>query len=413
MIRLLFLIGALNRGGAERQLTLLVKGIDRTRFAVTVVTVADGGALREEIAALDGVAVISLRKRGRWDVLAPLWRLAQVTRRVKPDVVHGYLDVPNILAVVVGKPARARVVWGLRASNVDFALYGRRSAWIHYLAARLSRFSDLIVANSHAGKQHHVSQGFRGERMLVIPNGFDTERFQPDLEAGRGMRRAWGIAESEPLIGLVARLDPIKDHRTFLLAAALLVRERRDVHFVCVGDGPGSYRHELQLLAEDLGLGDHLVWAGELNDMRAVYNALDVGTSSSLSEGFPNTIGEAMACGVPCVVTDVGDSAVLVGETGHVVPRGAPEAMTAAWVRLLHMSFADRTALGQRARDRIISEYSTQQLVRRTEAALAGLASQADKTSPLPANFELTSMPTAQTSLFGRPRETSSRRRGQ
>jgi len=384
MIRLLFLIGSLDRGGSERQLTLLVKGLYRTRFAVTVVTLYDGGALRAETEGLEGVRVLSLGKRGHRDVLPPLWRFAQILRRVRPQIVHGYIDGPNVQALLLGKPAGASIVWGLRASNVDFSLYPRRSAWIFRLAAWLSRFADLIVLNSRAGERHYVAQGYCGKRMLVIPNGFDTERFRPDHEAGRRLRKSWGIEADERLVGLVARLDPIKDHPTFLQAAALLSAARPDVRFVCVGDGPPPYLRELRALAEALGLENRLVWAGGLDDMCAVQNALDIATSSSSSEAFSNAIGEAMACGVPCVVTDVGDSAALVGNTGQVVPPGNPGALRGGWTRLLELPSEDRIALGQAARARITGEYGVRQLVRRTEEALAGLVSPADETGRRP-----------------------------
>ena len=134
------------------------------------------------------------------------------------------------------------------------------------------------------------------------------------------MRLEWGIAECEKLIGQVGRLDPMKDHSTFLKAAALLAHERKDVRFVCVGEGPTGYRDELYSLAKTLGLASRLIWAGSRRDMPAVYNAFDVAVSSSRwGEGLPNVIAEAMACGVPCVVTDVGDSAFVVDKLGVVV----------------------------------------------------------------------------------------------
>ena len=134
MIRLLFFIGALNRGGAERQLALLAKEIDQTRFAVTVVTAVDGGSLRPEIEAVGGIDVLSLRKRGHWDILRPVWRLIRILWRIRPHIVHGYMNSANVLILPVGKLAGAKVVWGLRASNVDFSLYGRRASLMFHLA---------------------------------------------------------------------------------------------------------------------------------------------------------------------------------------------------------------------------------------------------------------------------------------
>lgn len=371
----MFLISSFNRGGAQRQLTLLVKGIDRTRFAVSVVTIYDGGAIRPEIENLDGVRIFSLQNRGGLGLPAALWRFWRILRRVQPQIVHGYLDVANVLALALGKSAGATVVWGLRASNVDYSMYGRRPAFYFRAAARLSRFADLIIANSRAGKQSHIAEGFSAKNMLVIPNGFDTDLFRPDPEAGRTMRKTWGFADNERVIGIVARLDPMKDHQTFLRAAARLAEERCDVQFVCAGDGRDTYRQELQDFGSMLGLGSRLVWAGEMADMPAVHNALDIATSATaIGEGFSNAVGEAMACGVPCVVTDVGDSALLVGETGLVVPPGDPDALLAAWKSMLDMPLDHHRALGQAARERILSEFSVLNLTRRTEAALAQLA---------------------------------------
>ena len=374
MIRIVFLISALSRGGAERQLTLLIKGMDRSRFDVTVVTVYDGGALRAEIEGIEEVRILSLGKEGLFGYPSSLWRMARFMRQVKPQIIHGYMDVANELALLFGKLIRARVVWGLRASNVDFSQYGRTAAQHFHMAARVSRYPDLIIANSYAGKQYHAAHGYPANKIVVIPNGFDIERFRPDHAAGRSLRLAWGISDDVVLIGLVARIDPMKDHPTFLRAAALLASERDDIRFVCVGGGRESYRDYLVRLANELGLGARLLWAGEQGDMTDVQNALDIATSSTaFGEGFSNAIGEAMACGIPCVVTDVGDSALLVNSTGVVVPPCDHEALAAAWRTLLSLPKTDRVQLGHAARIRITNEFSVQQLVRRTEDTLLHL----------------------------------------
>jgi glycosyltransferase involved in cell wall biosynthesis len=376
VIRLTFLVSSLNRGGAQRQLTLLVKEIDRTRFAITVITIYACGSLCHEIENLDGVQVYSLRGKGGWGIPASLWRLWRVLHKIQPEIVHGYLDVANVLALVFGKAARAKVVWGVRASNVDYSQYGRRPAFYFRLAAWLSRFADLIVANSYAGKRHHAIEGYAAGNMIVIPNGFDTDRFRPDEAAGRQVRREWGVADHESLIGIVARLDPMKDHHTFLFAANRLAEIRPDVRFVCVGDGRDGYREELHAFAKELGLDCRIIWTGEMADMPAVHNAFDIATSATaFGEGFSNAVGEAMACGIPCVVTDVGDSALLVGETGLVVAPGDPEALCEAWLTFLEMPAEQRKALGLAARVRITSEYSLRNLAHRTAAELARLVS--------------------------------------
>jgi len=207
---------------------------------------------------------------------------------------------------------------------------------------------------------------------VVISNGIDTERFQPDSEAGAKVRSEWGISPNTILIGLVGRLNPMKDHPTFLKAAALLSKEMEDVHFVCVGVGEENYAKELYQLTDDLGIAEKIIWAGGRSDMPAVFNALNIACSSSSDgEGFPNVVGEAMACGVPCVVTDVGDSAWIVGDKGVVVPPKNPEALKTAINELI-----DKTNLDDynrlEIRQLIVEQFSVRQLVLKTKAALLG-----------------------------------------
>ena len=168
---------------------------------------------------------------------------------------------------------------------------------------------------------------------------------------------------------MVGRLDPMKGHPTFLRAASLLAQKMPGVRFVCVGDGPDAYKNELAALGEQLGLSGNLVWAGPQADMRAVFNAFDLASSSSsFGEGFPNVIGEAMACKIPCVVTDVGDSPWIVEKTGMVVPPDDPKALAEGWEQFLK---EDRNEKARKARLRIENNFSLDHLVNRTEEALS------------------------------------------
>ena len=327
MLKILFLIRSLSIGGAERQLVILAKGLHQQGHEVSVAIFYAGGPLEKELHET-GIPVFALHKSGRWNVLPFFMRLVRVVWKLKPRVIYGFLGTPNILSAFL-KPIfpKIRMVWGVRASNMDLDRYDWLARAGYRLECWLSRFADLIICNSRAGLEYAAAHGFPRGKMTVIPNGIDTERFKPDAAARTRVREEWGIAENEILIGLVARLDPMKDHPTFLRAAAMLARERPDVRFVCVGDGPESYRAELHRLTIELGLDGKLILAGARRDMPAVFNALDIASSSSYGEGFSNAIAEAMACGVPCVVTDVGDSALIVGETGGVVPPSRPDAL--------------------------------------------------------------------------------------
>jgi len=372
-INVIFLIPKLEYGGGERQIIQLIKGLNKKRFSITLVTFYDGGALRSEAEEIKGVRLLSAKKRGKYDVLAFFFRLWQITRALCPQIIVGYMNLASDLALPLGYSVGAKVVWSLRSSDIDFAEYYRVAQWVFGVGAKLSRFADLIIVNSEAGKQHHLKCGYNQERMVVIPNGIDTDQFRPMVEVGQLLRVRWGLSNHETAIGIVGRLDVIKNHSVFIQAAAILAQQRTDVRFVCVGDGPATYKAILQTLSKSLGLGDRLIWTGALNIMPVVYNALDLLTSTSSSEGFSNVIGEAMACGVPCVVTNVGDSALIVGETGWVVPPKDPKALVQAWLNYLNLPTAEREIRRVSASTRIEKEFNLGMMVTQTEKALRGL----------------------------------------
>jgi glycosyltransferase involved in cell wall biosynthesis len=368
-VKIFFLVRALNRGGAERQLTLLSKGLCERGHDVVVAVFYSGGPFEEELRDTK-VRIRPLNKWGRWDVFGFLLRLIQVVREERPHVLHGYLWDPNLLTVIM-KPLfpKIKIVWGIRSSTRDFNDEGWLDFVIIKLNSWLSRLPDVIIANSQVGRDDYLAQGYPGDKMVVIPNGVDTARFDRDPEARRRIRCEWGVTEQDHVVGVVGRLSPIKDHPNFLKAAALLVNERKHVRFICVGNGSAKYRRTLQVLAEDLGLGEALIWNEAREDMSAVYNALDIVVSSSYSEGLSNVIGEAMACGVPCVVTNVGDSAWVVGDTGEVVPPKDPIALKNAIERLL-----DQKAYSpDQIRQGIVDRLSVSNLVVNTERTLNAL----------------------------------------
>lgn len=280
-MRILLLCRSLGIGGTERQLVILAKGLHQQGHEVAVMVFYANGALEKGLHE-SGIPVFDLHKSGRWDVFPFFVRAAHVVWKLQPRVLYGFLGMPNILTVFL-RPIvqRARVVWGVRASNVDLDRYDWLSRLSYRIECRFSRFADLIICNSRAGLEYAAAHGFPRGRMTVIPNGIDTERFKPDVAAREHIRTEWGIAERELLIGLVARLDPMKDHPTFLRAAAILAQERPDVRFVCVGDGSEPYKSELYHQANELRLDGRLIWASARHDMPVIYNALDFATSSS------------------------------------------------------------------------------------------------------------------------------------
>ncbi len=365
-IKLAFLVRSLDYGGAQRQLITLAKALDKSIFEVTVLSFYDGQPLERGLDG-SGVQTIFLGKSGRWDLFSFLRRLLKEVKLLHPDILHGYLDIPNLLALFLKPFVRARVIWGVRAAELKL----ERHAWLQKMAAGverlLARFPDLILVNSVAAREYHLARGFPAARLVMIPNGIDTEYFKPDPPARAELRREWNVTENTCLVGILGRIDPVKDLPLFLEAAAIVLRQLTDVRFICVGSGPAAYSERLRTLAREIGLSDQITWAPARPDVVAAYNALDLLVSSSRSESFPNTVAEAMSCGVPCVVTDVGDSALLVGECGIVVPPQDAESLAAAIVQSLKMS---GTGPDKNSRARIVAEFSVQQLAKRTAEVL-------------------------------------------
>ena len=372
-MKIVFLARSLGLGGAEGQLVTLVAGLRRRGHEVSVFIFYDENAFAAELAQA-GVSICSLAKKGRWDVFPFLRRLLRGLRRERPDILHGYLPVPNILIGMM-KPflKGAKSVFGVRASNLELKKYDWLTRLSYRFEADFAQWSDSIVANSESGRAHAEKLGFPVERMVVIPNGTDTDRFHPDPEARARIRAEIGVGDGTPVIGLVARLDPMKDHPNFLHAALEFCKRVPNVKFVCVGDGFPAYRAYLEKLSARLGLAELVVWMGKRDDVAAIINGFDVATLSSLSEGFPNCLAEAMACGVPCVTTDVGDAARIVGDTGIIVPPRQSVDLAKGWFDMLRRLRDDGPGLREAVRRRVVTDFSRGSLVVRTERHLRAL----------------------------------------
>ena len=380
-MRIVLFTGSLRTGGAERQLSLLAKGLARRGHRVDFFTISPGGTYWDELEREPKIRLRSLSgpKSPKKPVVA-LQLILSVIRlrremksRREPLILHSTQDLANVIAWAASRLLlHVKIAWGIRASNMNYNWY---QVIPRKLCAFVSGSVPLLIANSQSGLSYHEALGFRCKRREVIPNGIDTDTFRPDLEARKRIRDEWGIGPEENLIGIAARLDPMKDHANFIRAAGLLFKERRDVRFVFVGDGKLDYVERLKAEAEKVGIGDRAVWAGLRNDMAAVYNAMDIATSSSYGEGFVNAVGEAMACEVPCVVTDVGDSARIVGDTGVVVRPRDPDRLKRGWSELLDR---DLDGLGAAARNRVEAMFSLEKFVKDTEKALETLLSDLD-----------------------------------
>ena len=367
-MRLLFLSQNLESGGAERQLTVLAGGLARRGHEVTVASFY-GGALAAELTAAS-CAVIDLEKRGRWDLGPFLLRTARLLARLRPELIHAYLPVPNLVATLL-RPAApgAALVWGVRAADMDLSAYDWLSRFSYRLESRLAGRADRIIVNSRRGEAAARARGFPADRLSVIPNGIDTGRNRPDAAARAAVRAELGVAEDAPLIGLVARFDPVKDHPGFLAAAARLAERRPEVRFLMAGQGIEPGNPALAAATRGVLAGrTHLL--GPRRDVPRLMAALDLCCLTSTSESFPNVLGEAMACGAPCVATDVGDAAWILGDTGPLVPPGDDGALADALAAQLARLEREGEALRTAARARILELFDVAALLDRSEELL-------------------------------------------
>lgn len=372
MIRVLFLTRDLGYGGAQRQLIDLVRAMDKTRFNITVAAFYDGGRMQTEMASVEDMHLVSLHKRGRYDVYGFLSRLMKLMRDVRPQVIFTQ-NASSIFALAAGRSYKCCVILDILNAGINRPHVSRLEPLLFRFKAYLARHADLLIANSFAGREHYAAKGYPRDKVVVISNGFDTHRFYPSRNLGEEFRIHWGVSSDEVLIGLVGRLDDRKDHPSFLKAATIVCAIYPAARFVCVGDGEPEYFKKLQDLAVSLGISGGVIWAGAQTDMPAVYNALDILASTSACEGLSNVIGEAMACGVPCTATDVGDSAVLLGDPSRMSPPARPDLIADRWKMLLSISADERQRIGIRDRERIVKKFSLELLARRTESALSAV----------------------------------------
>ena len=359
MIRVAHLITGLQTGGAERMLARLVCRMDPSRFSNTVISMTGADTVGAELVA-SGIPTLSLgMRRGTADPLG-LMRLIDILQKIRPHILQTWLYHADLMGTIAGRlTATPKVVWNIRCSDMDMHNYSRLSRRIPGLLAKLSRFPATVVVNSACGQATHQKYGYQPRSWSLIPNGFDTERFRPDPDARAWLRQHLGMTGDELIIALPARFDPMKDHMTFLAAAANLAAKDDRIRFLLIGRGLSDNNPQISRRVAACGLGDRVRLLGERSDMPRMLAGADIVTlSSAFGEGFPNILGEAMACGTPCVSTDVGDAAAIIADTGITVPSRDPTALSLGWQRLIDTGAETRAALGRQGRERILSRYA-------------------------------------------------------
>ena len=347
-----------------------IAGMDRRRFDPSVICLGGSGKPGARIKAL-GVPVHVAGMSPTRPSPISLWRVCRWLRDLRPDLIQGWMYHGNAAASLAGwlSLRGVPVLWSVRATIYSLKHERARTAALIRLSAALSHRALRIIYASRVSADQHEILGFTADRTTIIPNGFDCEQFKPLPHARSVLRRQLNIGEDAILIGLINRFHPMKDHAGFLEAAGLISRMNQSIHFVLAGQGVDLENRTLVDLAERLHLRGRVHFLGERDNVAELMAGLDVVTSSSAyAESFPNVIGEAMACGVPCVVTDIGHSAAIVGGTGFVVPPRNPAALAAAWSRMVDMGAESRAMMGAAARQRILENFSLDKVVGQYEA---------------------------------------------
>jgi len=375
-MKIIHIITGLSTGGAEMMLYKLLSQINSDEFESEVISLTDAGSVADKIRRL-GIPIHTLgMKRGNPFPFA-LIKLTLLLREKKPDLIQTWMYHSDLIGGLAAKLAGGiKIVWNIRQADIGTESHKRSAIWIVKVCEKISSWlPDKIISCSHAALEFHSSLGYAKEKMLVIPNGFDLEAFQPDEDSRKSVHKELGLNEKTFLVGLVARFHPQKDHRNFIQAAKLIRKNNASVHFLLCGDGINNENPQLIQWIKQAELDECIHLLDVRKDVSRLVAALDVAVSSSLGgEGFPNVVGEAMACAVPCVVTDVGDSALLVGKTGRVVAAKDPEALAAAIIGLLEAPPEFREELGKQARLRVMKNYSLDSVVKRYETAYRGVA---------------------------------------
>jgi glycosyltransferase involved in cell wall biosynthesis len=378
MKRIVFITTGLSTGGAEMMLLRLVERL-RGEFAQEVISLSDNGPIGERIMDL-GVPVTTLDLGRTLPNPLAVVQLVRHIRRLRAAVVQTWMYHADFLGGLAARLSGVRsVAWNIRNNDLSPEKTSLRTRRVVTLCAWLSkRIPARIVCCSEAAMRTHVELGYDPTRFVIIPNGFDLERFRPDPEARVSVRTELSIPRDAPLIGLIARFDPQKNHAMFFAAASLLHRRRPEVHFLLVGRGVDSTNAQVERWMRDAGTGDVAHLLGERSDVQRLTAALDLASSSSSwGEAFPNVLGEAMACGVPCVSTDAGDAALIVGDTGRIVPRDDPRELARAWQEMLSLPDERRRSLGEAARERITERFEIGAIAKRYAALYRELAAEA------------------------------------
>ena len=342
-----------------------------------IISLTTIGPVGQQLQA-SGVSIQALGMRSVLDIPRVMWKLFSLIRAEHPDVVQTWMYHADLLGGVAARLAGVRqVIWGIRTTDIPHG-GAVTTAAVRWMCARLSGcIPQVIVCAAEASRDVHVRLGYEASKMMVIPNGYDFSRLQA-VSAERNQIRAFcHVAEDEVVVGTLGRFHPDKDQQNFVRAAGMVAAEFPSVRFLMVGRALDWGNVQLVEWITATGFKDRFVLLGERSDVPQCLAAMDIFCLPSRSEGFPNVLIEAMAMGLPCVATDVGDVAVLLAGDGELVAREDSSALASAIGRMLNKNASTRTELGLRNQMRVRNDYAIEQARVRFDAVYMRLTRQA------------------------------------
>ena len=364
-MKILHVITGLSTGGAEKSLYNILSGGLARRFDTSVLSLGNCGTVGGAVAELD-VPIHTLDMQNSFPTPKILGRLQRIVRGSAPDIIQGWMYHGNLAASLGAGFSRSRcvVMWNVRQSLYNLKAEKPLTRQVIRANRFCSRKVGGIIYNSHLSQIQHAEFGFDDRRARVIPNGFDLDGLRHDRETRQRVRAELGVSKDTLLIGHVARFHPMKDHVGFLRAAVRVARLMPHTRFLLIGRDVSPENPAISGIVPT-ALSGRFLFTGERPDVEQLMQAMDLLCSSSWSEAFPNVLGEAMAFGVPCVATDVGDNADILGNAGIIIPPSDSNALAEGLLAMLDKDAADRERLGQNARKRIAQHYSLQRIVKR------------------------------------------------
>lgn len=368
-------ITGLSPDGAENMLKRLIESKPSSIPDTVVVSLTSLDVIGESL-RVRGVNVHALRMSSVLHFPAALLQLITLIRRYRPDIIQTWMYHADLLGGLAGYLAGNRkVIWGIRIARVP--KNNLRTIFVMKVCAWLSCWiPSKIVCVAESAKKEHSRYGYDVSRMVVIPNGFDFSCLTATSEERRAFRQRCCFGVNDLVIGCMGRFHPEKGQDNFVKAAAIVAHDQKDARFLLVGRGCDADNAELTGWIKTYGLQDRFVLLGERRDIPACLAAMDIYCMPSSNEGFPNSLGEAMAMGLPCVATDVGDARVLTGDTAVLVPAQDERSLAAGLLQMVDLSDEQRHQIGQRAKARVMAEFSMTRARQRFDAVYHEITSE-------------------------------------